>query len=592
MGKAAILNDPNVVTYPKNYNSKQRFTIKCVKCYNDYTIPIESYDYRRKTRSGNWLCNKCLKPTIIAESNSKNSHLFRRKSLILNDDNIVVKPKWYYPPNCQISIKCDKCNKICIIKVGSYIQARDRDNSKWICKKCKQPRLTSELVKRNKIRAVKSLILTNDPQVIIKPNSFDSSSWFKIKCNKCEIISDTSVGNYYRRKCKRPGPWICHACLKPILIAESKSNSLYNNQAYRKRFADLHKDINYRNKVHNERAYEKIRKAAIVAYQNNPCVSSLQELLYGILRDLNIKHYREYKPGDPLIPQNTKKIIIDGKLKGYVDPECHVAEFNLDCVIPTDKKWLLIDVHGNYPHSRSEVIQRDKIKASYIVNNLSHQYTYKVIWEHEFADKNKVIELLKYWTGIAKLELMNFDFKDVQIKDCQADEYKQLLGKYHYLTNAGRGGIVYGAYLNNELIAVCVFSPLVRQNINKSLKSNTEHIRELSRFCIHPRYQKKNFASWFISRCINKLDEKYKIIISYADTTFNHNGTIYKAANFKLDREVAPDYHYVKNDGWIMHKKTLYNHAISLGLIEHEFAEKYGYKKVWGKKKLRFVYRR
>lgn len=49
--------------------------------------------------------------------------------------------------------------------------------------------------------------------------------------------------------------------------------------------------------------------------------------------------------------------------------------------------------------------------------------------------------------------------------------------------------------------------------------------------------------------------------LSYADTTFNHIGTIYKACGFKQDRIVKPDYWYAKEDGWVMHKKTLYNQA-------------------------------
>ena len=41
-----------------------------------------------------------------------------------------------------------------------------------------------------------------------------------------------------------------------------------------------------------------------------------------------------------------------------------------------------------------------------------------------------------------------------------------------------------------------------------------------------------------------------------------------------------------------MHKKTLYNRAILMQISERSYAEKMGYKKVWGGKKLRFVYKR
>jgi len=186
------------------------------------------------------------------------------------------------------------------------------------------------------------------------------------------------------------------------------------------------------------------------------------------------------------------------------------------------------------------------------------------------------------------LELVDYSFSDVEIKKCESKDYKLLLSKYHYLPNAGKGGVAFGAYLGDELIAVCVFSPLGRQNMPWDKKTT----RELSRLCIHPRYQKKNFASWFVSRCIKNLDPKFKTVISYCDTTFNHDGATYKACNFKLDGEVKPDYWYVSKDGWVMHKRTLYGHAKKMGMKEKDYAEANGYTKTYGKKKLRFVFNR
>jgi hypothetical protein len=43
--------------------------------------------------------------------------------------------------------------------------------------------------------------------------------------------------------------------------------------------------------------------------------------------------------------------------------------------------------------------------------------------------------------------------------------------------------------------------------------------RVISRLCLHPKYRKKNFLSWFISRCLWQLDKKFKCVISYCDTT-------------------------------------------------------------------------
>lgn len=335
-----------------------------------------------------------------------------------------------------------------------------------------------------------------------------------------------------------------------------------------KKFNDIdnRREISSRCKLSLSRTDVKEKMA--VARANQPRVSSLQTILYSILDDLNVKYFREY-------PDRS------------ADQEVIIGPYNFDCAIPLLDKKLLIECQGDYWHSLDKAIRTDKSKSTYI-EKYHKDCELKYLWEHEFLEKDRIIELIKYWVGKTEIELVDFDFKSVEIRGCPASDYKLLLSKYHYLPNAGRGGIAYGVYLNDELIAVCIFSPLIRQNLPYDYSST----RELSRLCVHPKYQKKNFASWFVSRCIKSLDAKYKTIISYCDTTFNHNGAVYKACNFKLDGEVKPDYWYMSEDGWVMHKKTLYGHAKKMGLKEKEYSDKFGYKKVYGKEKLRFVYER
>lgn len=296
-------------------------------------------------------------------------------------------------------------------------------------------------------------------------------------------------------------------------------------------------------------------------------VSSIQTQLYEILEDLNIEFFREYDDAPN-------------------DPETVIGPYNFDCAIPRkDQPTLLIECHGDYWHSLDKAIIKDNQKKSFIQNNFS-EYELKYLWEHEFKCKDKIYELVKYWVGVSEVELIDFAFDDVQLMKIDVKTANKLLDKYHYLSGCGRGGIVIGAFIGGNLIAVCAFSTLLRGN----MPYDKDKTRELSRFCIHPRYQKKNFGSWMITRCIKMLPAKITTIISYCDTTFNHDGALYKACNFRLDGEVRSDYWYVNEGKWIMHKKTLYNHACKMGLKEREFAEKEGYKRVYGDKKLRFIF--
>jgi hypothetical protein len=331
---------------------------------------------------------------------------------------------------------------------------------------------------------------------------------------------------------------------------------------------ELWKDPVYKEKQKDKPNRTKEFLAKIKLLQ--PKVSKLQDKLYSILDDLKVKYFREW---------NDKSD----------DLECKVGCYSFDCVIPREgKTTLLVDVHGEYWHSLNSKASSDAAKSTYIALYFKDKYEYKVIWEHEFLQQDRIISLLKYWLGV-DIELVDFNFEDVKIERCSSKDCQLLLSKYHYLVTAGRGGICYGAYLNNELVAVSIFSPLVRQNIRIEGLDNP---RELSRLCIHPKYQKYNFASWFVSRCIKLLPIQYDGIISYCDTGHNHYGAIYKACNFELDGEVLPDYWYANSEGWVMHKKTLYNHAVRNHKTERLWAEQNGYSKVWGDKKLRFVYKR
>ena len=302
---------------------------------------------------------------------------------------------------------------------------------------------------------------------------------------------------------------------------------------------------------------------------SHPIVSSIQTQLYEILDDLGIPYFREYED-EPN------------------DPKTIIGPYNFDCVIPrSGKPDLLVECQGDYWHSLDRAIVKDNQKKSYINNNFP-EYELKYLWEHEFKCKDKVYELIKYWMDMVEVELVEFSFDDIQIIKIDVKTANKLLDKYHYLSGCGRGGILFGAFVGGELVAVCAFSTLLRGN----MPYDKDKTRELSRFCIHPRYQKKNFGSWMVTRCIKLLPKKISVIVSYCDTTFNHDGALYKACNFRLDGEVRPDYWYVNEDKWVMHKKTLYNHACKMSMKEREFADRNGYKRVYGDKKLRFIFRK
>lgn len=521
----------------------------------------------------------------------------------------------------RVVVRCDECGQTKTIAIRIKKKVINNQMT-WICRKCSANK--PERIERSRQAALDAwkcdeyrARISRSSQELWKDQDFRkmmhdvrSSKEFK---DKVADANRAKVNDKFRKKCSENATrsWKDENYRKNIVSkvsASSKRNWKDNN--YRKKMLDIFKkrwdDANYRSKIAEAMAAKwqnpayrnkmlsvfcsdefrakmsdavkelwgkpdyryKMTKILATTRSKQQRVSNIQQTLYAILDDLGIKYFREYE--------------------GHCDKECIIGPYVFDCVIPRrEGTTLLVECQGEYYHSVPKNIARDKAKASYISNNFGATYELKYLWEHEFSCPNKISNLLSYWTG-AKLKTINFNINNLEIKKCSSKESRSLLSKYHYLPNSGRGGMSFGAYLDNKLVAVCVFSHPIRQNV-KIENFRLDQIRELSRFCIHPQYQKKNLGSWFISKCVKLLPDKYKAVVSYCDTTYNHDGAVYKASNFKLDGEVRPDYWYVSEDGWVMHKRTLYRHATKMGMRESEYAKLFLYTKVWGKKKLRFV---
>lgn len=64
---------------------------------------------------------------------------------------------------------------------------------------------------------------------------------------------------------------------------------------------------------------------------------------------------------------------------------------------------------------------------------------------------------------------------------------------------------------------------------------------------------------------------------------------IYKASNWRYNGRVKPDYQYIDKDEFVCNKKTLWNKAKKMGMSEKQYCKKFGYSKIWGLSKERYV---
>ena len=156
---------------------------------------------------------------------------------------------------------------------------------------------------------------------------------------------------------------------------------------------------------------------------------------------------------------------------------------------------------------------------------------------------------------------------DFHIDRVNKTEAAELLLRFHYLKDISKGfksGYNYGLYKNNDFCplniggiqGVCIFTGLPVPEIAQGafgLERNEQNgFFELSRLCIHPDTQQSeyNITSWFVSKAIKRLrkETRVKAIISYADSD-RHDGTIYRACNFKYCGLTEPKKDFYFADG-------------------------------------------
>ena len=120
---------------------------------------------------------------------------------------------------------------------------------------------------------------------------------------------------------------------------------------------------------------------------------------------------------------------------------------------------------------------------------------------------------------------------------------------------------------------------------------NHETVLEFLRMCVLDECPCPR--TYFMSRAIKILKQhfpKIKCLVTYADQTEGHTGTVYKANSWKLVGETKPKYHYLDKDGRRLNKRLIWDWAMIEGITETEYQLCYGYTKVIEEPKLKYVF--
>jgi hypothetical protein len=117
---------------------------------------------------------------------------------------------------------------------------------------------------------------------------------------------------------------------------------------------------------------------------------------------------------------------------------------------------------------------------------------------------------------------------DYQVKPIDYQDCKEWFFKKHYDKRIPPIEFCFGLYDGMQLIGVCSFGTPVSSLLRGLFPSFK--LYELNRLVINENMP-KNTLSYFVSKCLNAMP-KPSVIVSYADTSHNHNGYIYQATNW------------------------------------------------------------
>lgn len=142
---------------------------------------------------------------------------------------------------------------------------------------------------------------------------------------------------------------------------------------------------------------------------------------------------------------------------------------------------------------------------------------------------------------------------------------RQFIKQHHYTGGCGTAAMTWGMYSQDtsELLGAIAFQTPISENVRRSVfgDEHKHRVTEFHRMAIVDRAP-HNAGSWFISRALDGLKEhkpKYWAVVSFADTTEGHDGTVYQAANADYYGTTDIATFYRTSDGQLKHPRETGN---------------------------------
>ena len=144
--------------------------------------------------------------------------------------------------------------------------------------------------------------------------------------------------------------------------------------------------------------------------------------------------------------------------------------------------------------------------------------------------------LLELLFGVDDFDYTTANVKDFIVKPSNLQVTRDFIEKWHYSQNVNGLTIsqIFGLFYEKNLIGAMIYGSLAMANTWKKYAKEESKVVELKRLCCIDKTP-KNTESYFIGKTLRwmKQHSGFDLVVSYADTFYGHEGTIYKASNFK-----------------------------------------------------------
>lgn len=243
-------------------------------------------------------------------------------------------------------------------------------------------------------------------------------------------------------------------------------------------------------------------------------------------------------------------------------------------------------------------------------DGLGKNRKYVIDWTHKeklvFYKENKMnvffvrslSDFRKYILPILSkgMDTICWSKEDIDVRMIKYRQGKSFCESYHYTKSMPNSTkLILGFFYKNRIVGLISFGKGANKSLISGVATGNYSGMELTRLCAVPA-MKRNFESFMIGRSFSYLRDNMPvdILVTFADPSEGHVGTIYQASNWIYCGKTQKSYKYLMQDGNIVHKSKLRKgdkfetekeKAESLGAIKLVIDGKHRYVYILNKKK-------